>query len=150
MSWDTWFSIANGWAFVAWLPLLFAPRGPKTMALIMYLGVFLLCLAYVVLFGGLLTGLVGSDGSSEGASFTSLSGVMALFAAPSGALLGWIHYLAFDLFTGMWIARDADNKGFSRLVQFPILLLTFMAGPAGLLIWLVLRDRRARSAAKAK
>src|SRR3546814_2282070 len=51
---------------------------------------------------------------------------MKLFDSPGGATMGWIHYLAFDLFTGMWIARDAVQKGFSRAVQFPFLLLTLI------------------------
>lgn len=152
MNWETWFSIANGWAMLGWLALAFSPRGPKVMALLMYLGVFLLCLAYAIFLGGMMTGLIDSgaaDGANE-AGFSSLAGVMALFAAPGGALVGWIHYLAFDLFTGMWIARDADHKGFSRIVQFPILLLTLFAGPVGLLIWLVVRDRRSRALNKAR
>jgi hypothetical protein len=64
-----------------------------------------------------------------------------------GIVLGWTHYLAFDLFIGQWIARDADNKGFNRLVQLPFLFLTLMAGPIGLLLWLVVRERRARAQA---
>jgi hypothetical protein len=60
-------------------------------------------------------------------------------------VIGWTHYLAFDLFTGLWIARDADNKGFSRVAQVPILFATLMAGPVGLLIWLVLREPAARA-----
>ena len=50
-----------------------------------------------------------------------------------------------DLFVGIWIARDADAKFFSRLLQAPILLLTFVAGPAGLLLWLIIREPMARS-----
>src|SRR3546814_15139339 len=69
---------------------------------------------------------------------------MKLFDSPGGATMGWIHYLAFDLFTGMWIARDADQKGFSRAVQFPFLFLTLMAGPVGLFAWLIIPERRAR------
>src|SRR3546814_18320544 len=65
-------------------------------------------------------------------------------------LVGWVHYLAFDLFAGMWIARDADQKGFSRIVQFPLLVLTLLAGPVGLLAWLIVRERRARALARAK
>lgn len=149
MDLETFFSLANGWALMAWLVLILAPRGPKLMALLMYLGVFLLCLAYAVLAALLLSGQVDGGGSGEGASFTSLAGVMALFAAPAGAMVGWLHYLAFDLFTGMWIARDADHKKFSRIWQAPILVLTFMAGPLGLLIWLVVRDRAARAMNKA-
>ena len=51
----------------------------------------------------------------------------ALLASDAGIVVGWTHYLAFDLFVGLWIARDADAKGFGRLIQVPFLLLTFLA-----------------------
>ncbi len=149
MSWDTLFLLANYWAFAGWIALAFLPRGPKILALILYLGVFILCLAYTVLIAGFLTGGI-DPGGPGGGDFTTLAGVMKLFAAPGGATLGWIHYLAFDLFTGMWIARDADGKGFSRIVQFPFLLLTLLAGPVGLFLWLIVRERRARAQTKAQ
>jgi hypothetical protein len=149
MSWDTIFLLANYWAFAGWIALAFLPRGPKTLAAILYAGVFLLCLAYAVMIIGFLTGGIDSGGAG-GADFTTLNGVMKLFDSPGGAALGWTHYLAFDLFVGMWIARDADQKGFSRIVQFPFLFLTLMAGPVGLFGWLVMRERRARAQAKAK
>lgn len=149
MHWDTIFLLANYWAIAAWLLLAFAPRGPKILAFILYAGVLLLCLVYTVLIVGFLTGGI-DPGGPGGGNFTSLAGVMKLFAAPGGATLGWVHYLAFDLFTGLWIARDADNKGFSRIVQFPFLFLTLMAGPVGLLSWLIVRERRARAQTKAK
>lgn len=149
MSWDSLFLLANYWAIAAWIALAFLPRGPKTLALILYLGVALLCLAYTVLIVGFLTGGI-DPGGPGGGDFTTLKGVMALFDSPGGATLGWIHYLAFDLFTGMWIARDADQKGFSRIAQFPFLLLTLLVGPVGLFAWLIVRERRARAQAKAK
>lgn len=148
MSWDTLFLLANYYAFLSWIALAALPRGPKVLALILYAGVFLLCLAYTVLLVGFLTGSI-DQGGPGGGSFTTLAGVMKLFATPGGTTLGWIHYLAFDLFTGLWIARDADNKGFGRLAQVPFLFLTLMAGPVGLLSWLVVRERRARAQAKA-
>lgn len=148
MSWDIIFLIANYWAFAAWIALAFLPRDPKVLALILYAGVFILCLAYAVMIGGFLTGAI-DPGGPGGGDFTTLAGVMKLFDSPGGATLGWVHYLAFDLFTGMWIARDADQKGFSRVAQFPFLLLTLLVGPVGLLAWLIVRDRRARTQAKA-
>lgn len=147
MGWDNIFLIANYWAFAAWIALAFLPRDPKVLALILYAGVFMLCLAYAVMIGGFLTGAI-DPGGDGGGDFTTLAGVMKLFDSPGGATLGWVHYLAFDLFTGMWIARDADQKGFSRIMQFPFLLLTLLVGPVGLLAWLVVRDRRARAQAK--
>jgi hypothetical protein len=46
-------------------------------------------------------------------------------------LAGWVHYLAFDLFVGAWIARTTVQSQLSRLVLVPILPLTFLFGPAG-------------------
>jgi hypothetical protein len=146
MNWDALYLLFNGWAMIGWLLLAFAPRGPKILALILYLGVFLLCLAYTVLIVGFWTGAIDPGGA--GGDFLSLKGVMTLFAAPGGALLGWVHYLAFDLFAGLWIARDADQKGFTRIAQLPFLMATLFAGPLGLFAWLVVRERRARAQAR--
>ncbi|PZQ20600.1 MAG: DUF4281 domain-containing protein [Sphingopyxis macrogoltabida] len=148
MNWDTIFQLANYWAIAAWIALAFLPRGPKILALILYLGVFLLCLAYTVLIAGFLSGGIDPGGPGSGGDLTTLAGVMKLFDTPGGATLGWIHYLAFDLFAGLWIARDADQKGFGRIAQFPFLLLTLLAGPVGLFLWLIVRERRARAQAK--
>ena len=148
MNWDTIFQLANYWAIAAWIALAFLPRGPKILALILYLGVFLLCLAYTVLIAGFLSGGIDPGGPGSGGDLTTLAGVMKLFDTPGGATLGWIHYLAFDLFAGLWIARDADQKGFGRIAQSPFLLLTLLAGPVGLFLWLIVRERRARAQAK--
>ena len=144
MSWDNFFLFANYWAFAGWIALAFLPRSPRILSAILYVGVFLLCLAYTVLVVGFVSGGIDSGGPGGG-DFTTLAGVMKLFDSPGGATLGWMHYLAFDLFTGMWIARDADQKGFSRAVQFPFLLLTLLVGPVGLFTWLIVRERRARA-----
>jgi hypothetical protein len=70
-------------------------------------------------------------GSAEG-GFSSLAGVRSLFQSDWVLLAGWIHYLAFDLFVGSWIARKTLERGINRLVLIPILPLTFMFGPVGL------------------
>ena len=148
MSWETLFTVTNYWALVGWIALAFLPRGPRILTLILYAGVALLCLAYAVMLGAIMSGLWDAEGPDKAMDFTTLAGVMALFATKGGAVVGWTHYLAFDLFTGLWIARDADNKGFSRLLQIPFLFLTLMFGPVGLLLWLVVREPAARRQAK--
>ncbi len=62
-----------------------------------------------------------------------------LFALPQVLLAGWVHYLAFDLFTGSWEARDAVRLGISRWLVAPCLVLTFLFGPVGLALYLLLR-----------
>lgn len=147
MSWDSIFSLTNGIALLGWLILWFAPRKPLLLSLVMYLGVALLCLIYVICFGLLLTGAVGGGGGA-GAFTYDIPGIRSLFDSDAGIVIGWTHYLAFDLFAGLWIARDADNKGFGRIAQFPVLFATLMAGPVGLLIWLILREPAARKKAR--
>ena len=152
MSWDTLFSVANIWAMLGWAVLILAPRAPVVLSAVFYGVMGLLCLTYAVLLGLLLTGAVDPGAAVDGppASFTSIEGVRAIFGSDGGTTVGWVHYLALDLFAGLWIARDADAKGFSRLVQAPVLLLTFMAGPAGLVLWLAIRERRAQKGARGK
>ena len=79
----------------------------------------------------------------EGGGFNTIGEVRALFMSDGGLLAGWIHYLAFDLFVGIWIAEEADRIGMSRLLQIPILIATFMFGPIGLLIYLASRTTQA-------
>lgn len=140
--WDIVFSIANALALLMWVALVFLPRWPALLAAILYLGVGLLSAAYAVFLIAVVAGIVPGG---EGGDFSSIEGVRQIFASDAGVTIGWIHYLAFDLFVGLWIARDADAKDFSRLVQAPILFATLMAGPLGLVLWLLIRERRARA-----
>ncbi|MEM1052907.1 MAG: ABA4-like family protein [Pseudomonadota bacterium] len=142
MDWPLVFSAGNLLALVAWGALILLPRWSALLSAILYLGIGLLCLVYAVGLGAVLTGVLPTgDG---GADFTSIAGVRSIFASDAGVTIGWMHYLAFDLFVGLWIARDGDAKGISRLIQAPVLLLTFLAGPAGFLVWLIMREPAAR------
>lgn len=146
MSWEAIFGAVNLVAMIAWAALILAPRMPALLAAILYLGVGLLCLVYAGGLVSLIGGLADPVGQENAAvDFTTIEGVRAIFASNGGVTIGWTHYLAFDLFVGLWIARDADAKGFSRWIQAPILLATLMAGPLGLLVWLVVREKRARA-----
>lgn len=143
MDWPLVFNAVNLAALVAWALLILAPRWPALLSGILYLGVGGLCALYAALLVSVLTGLIPAG--QGGADFTTIAGIRSIFASDAGVVIGWTHYLAFDLFVGLWIARDADAKFFSRLVQAPILVATFMAGPLGLILWLLIRERRARA-----
>ena len=152
--WPFLFTLTNAIALLGWVLLAGFPRKPLTMSAVLYLGVALLCLIYAVIFVVLVGGFA-DPGRVPGAAPLdyanySIPGIRALFMTDAGIVLGWTHYLAFDLFTGLWIARDADAKGFGRMIQLPFLFATFMAGPLGLLGWLVVREARARAAATAR
>jgi hypothetical protein len=142
MPWGGLFIFVHAVALAGWAMLFFLPRGPRVASYVLYLCVGLLCLTYTVMFASRFQAIIAGD-------FLSIDGLKALFATDAGIVIGWTHYLAFDLFIGQWIAKDADHKGFSRLAQVPVLMLTLLAGPIGLLVWLVMRERRARVVARA-
>jgi hypothetical protein len=143
IDWNAWFSMVNLLALIAWTGLILLPRWPALLSGVLYLGVGLLCLIYATGLIGLLSGLIPNP-QGGGADFTTIAGVRSIFASDAGVTIGWTHYLAFDLFVGLWIARDGDAKNISRLIQAPILLATFMAGPLGLGLWLLIREPAAR------
>ena len=141
MPWGGLFTFVHVVALAGWAMLFLLPRGPRVAAYVLYLCVGLLCLTYTVMFASQFGAIVAGD-------FLTIAGIRELFASDAGIVIGWTHYLAFDLFIGQWIAKDADHKGFSRIAQVPVLLLTLLAGPIGLLIWLFIRERRARAFAR--
>lgn len=138
--WEQIFGLANALALLAWLVLAFAPRPAWAMSALFYGSMLALALGYCC---GLILLLVGVIPADSGADFSSIAGVRAIFASDAGATIGWVHYLAFDLFVGLWIARDAARRGWTgwkaRAGQVPILFLTFMAGPLGLTCYLIAR-----------
>lgn len=148
MRWETIFALVNWIAVAGWILLLAFPRRPKVMSAVLYLGVGLLCLAYAAMIVGMHSGWIDAvrPPGAPPPNFLdyNIAGLQNLFVSDGGLVLGWTHYLAFDLFVGLWIAKDADAKGFSRIAQAPVLLLTFLVGPVGLLVWLAVRERRAR------
>ncbi len=65
--------------------------------------------------------------------FDSLAAVQKLFTYPWAALIGWIHYLAFDLFVGAHISKRVIEEDLPRLSLIVLLPATFMFGPIGYL-----------------
>ena len=68
-----------------------------------------------------------------------MAGIAAGFTRPDVLLAAWVHFLVFDFMVGLWIVRDAQERGVMHLLVVPCLALTFFAGPVGLLAYLLLR-----------
>lgn len=141
--WQALFDITNVIALVGWAMLILLPRRESVLFAALYGAIGLLCACYVVMLVSLVGNLVDpvpAAGSLPQPEFEySVQGLMAMFRSEGAIVVGWTHYLAFDLFAGLWIARDADKRGVSRLVQVPFLLAAFMVGPMGLFAWLISR-----------
>jgi hypothetical protein len=131
------FSIANLIATGAWLLLVILPRQRWVTEIVTPVAVPLL-------FAVVYVGIVATTFGRTPGGFTTLAAVSTLFTNPWAMLAGWIHYLAFDLLIGTWEARDARERGLPHLLLVPCLVLTFLFGPAGWLLYRGVRLTRKR------
>ena len=115
-----------------WLAMIIAPRSRLTVRLMQ--AVTPLQVALGAAYDGFLASGVAESGKMV--DFGNPDAVRAALTQPDFFLAGWTHYIAFDLFVGRWIWEDAASRGRApRLALF----LTWMAGPAGLSLYLVQR-----------
>jgi Domain of unknown function (DUF4281) len=122
----------NSFALPGWIILVFFPRR--------WTPIFQFPEMVVpFVFGFVYTGIMFSFFGHVEGGFGSFAEIKTLFQSDYMLAAGWIHYLAFDLFVGCWIAKRADEVGLSRLIQAPILGLTFMFGPAGFALFVATR-----------
>ena len=133
MTLETVFLICNNGVLPAWLLLALAPGWEWTQRIVHAVWIpLLLGSVYAV-------GFATAPPPPEGASFFSLDGVVLFMSQPHGAFVGWVHYLAFDLFVGAWEVRDARRRGIHHGLVVPCLVFTLMLGPIGLALYAVVR-----------
>ena len=133
------FSLANIIAFIMWLLLIILPNWKVTRFLINYkvVPVFLSIVYAVYLIQSMLTG--------PAMDFGSLEAVIQLFTVENAVLAGWLHYLAFDLLVGMWMLEQNKSLNIHQTIMVPCLVLTFMMGPIGFLLFFGIRAFKMRN-----
>ncbi|MES2861190.1 MAG: ABA4-like family protein [Pseudomonadota bacterium] len=138
MSLDTLFNIANAVALIGWIILSLAPiRRTLVVSAARCIAVALSVTYTILLVQAVAGGGLGGD-------LTTLSGLTEGFSKPQAVLVGWVHYLAFDLWVGAWAVEDAGKRGVPHWAMLPVLFLTLMAGPVGLLVYLAVRSMLSR------
>lgn len=132
MSPEQLFSFCNTLAMLSWIILMFFTFWKNR-------GNYLLSVV-IILFALVYSWLIFSNSTIESfRSINTLNGVSRLFSNKSLLLAGWIHYLAFDLLTGIYIVTNARKNNISYWLIVPALFFTFMLGPFGLLLYFLLR-----------
>lgn len=132
---DQAFKIASQLVLPGWLLLVILPRWIGTRWIV-HAGILpaMLAIGYLAIVGPSI-----AQGNLKFSEFGSFAGVKNLFQNDWVIVAGWIHYLAFDLWTGAWEVRDASRIGLSHFLVIPCLFLTFMLGPVGLLLYFLFR-----------
>lgn len=134
MSPDSVFQLCNTIAMIGWLLLLIlSPYWFDTDKLLIGIIITL----FTIVYAWCISQSLAADDFEK---FGTLDGVMSLFTNKMAVTAGWVHYLAFDLMVGIWIKRNAMKHGISHWIIIPCLLFTFMLGPVGLLLYLIIRS----------
>jgi hypothetical protein len=135
---STVFQFSNTFALSSWLLMIFLPKWKWTAKIVVGLVAVVLASLYVYY-------LFNSLSLDDFGKFGELSGLMSLFGSEEAVLLGWIHYLAFDMVVGLYILKHSQKTNISHLLIIPCLFLTFMTGPFGLLVYHIIHWVKTKS-----
>ncbi len=128
------FSIAGMITMPMWILMILLPKWKVTRFLIDYKVV---PLVLSILYAIYISIAIQINGAMD---FGSLASVMALFTEENAVLAGWVHYLAFDLIVGMWMLDQNRKLGIHQLLMAPCLFATFMFGPVGFLLFIIMKS----------
>jgi hypothetical protein len=133
MTAETIFTICNILVLPQWVLMIVAPQAKVTQYLAnTYAIPLLLALVYAYL-------LATHSAEVNNGGFSSLAQVKNLFSNDYIMVGGWVHYLAFDLIIGSWMLKDAHKERIIHWLIIPCLLLTFMLGPLGFLVYKIMK-----------
>ena len=77
--------------------------------------------------------------------YLNISNLSNLFSNETFLILFWIHFISINLFTGGWIVKDSQKFGINKIILFLPLIITYLIGPLGLLIYWLIRIFYAKS-----
>ena len=76
--------------------------------------------------------------------YVGLNNLGGIYTNESFRLVFWLHFLAVSLFTGAWIARDCLKYMIPKILSIPCVVITYFAGPVGIIIYWFIRVFYAR------
>ncbi|KEY19408.1 ABA4-like family protein [Kaistella antarctica] len=129
------FQILNNLVLLVWILMIVAPKWKVTRKIT---ATFALTIILSIVYGAI---IITSFGKVDFMDFGSLDGIVKMLQNSDawGSSAIWYHFLAFDLFVGSWILKDAQKLGIPHLTIIPCLLFTFMLGPLGFLIYQIVK-----------
>jgi hypothetical protein len=136
---DILFQLSNLWIMPFWLLMIILPHWGWTKRIMASLWLIVpLALVYTMLVLPQAVSLLPVLANP------TLESLATLLGTPQAAVIGWIHFLAFDLFVGRWIYLDSRERKISAWLTAPCLFLTLMFGPFGFLLYFVVRSFASR------
>ena len=130
---------SNNLVMIAWALLVFAPRWKWTPSITLASTIL-----HSIIFMGTATSTMMADEPSPDVDFSSLEGVHGMMSDPTNSFAIWLHMVIFDLIVVRMMVLDSVDRGASTLfhcaAMVPCILLTFVMGPVGFVLYLGLRQ----------
>ena len=77
--------------------------------------------------------------------YFGLKDLSDLFTNSSFLIMFWIHFISINLFVGGWIVKDSQKFSINKVLLAIPLIITYLVGPLGLLIYWFIRIFHAKS-----
>ena len=83
--------------------------------------------------------LIGYDFDANFTLYLGLNELSRLFEDHLYIMIFWTHFIAINLFIGGWIVKDSQKFSVNKVFLALPLILTYLIGPIGLLIYWIIR-----------
>jgi hypothetical protein len=71
--------------------------------------------------------------------YLGLDRLSDLFNSNSFLIIFWVHFLTINLFCGSWIVKDSQKFDINKILMLFPLIITYLIGPIGLIIYWIIR-----------
>ncbi len=83
--------------------------------------------------------LIGYDFDGNFTLYLGLNELSRLFEDHLYIMIFWTHFIAINLFIGGWIVKDSQKFSINKVLLALPLILTYLTGPLGLLLYWIIR-----------
>ena len=83
--------------------------------------------------------LIGYDFDGNFTLYLGLSELSRLFEDHLYIMIFWTHFIAINLFIGGWIVKDSQKFSINKVLMAVPLIVTYLIGPIGLLLYWIIR-----------
>ena len=89
--------------------------------------------------------LIGYDFDGNFSLYLGLSELSRLFEDHLYIMIFWTHFIAINLFIGGWIVKDSQKFSINKVLMAVPLIVTYLIGPIGLILYWIIRIFYAKS-----
>ena len=83
--------------------------------------------------------LIGYDFDGNFSLYLGLSELSRLFEDHLYIMIFWTHFIAINLFIGGWIVKDSQKFAMNKVLIAVPLIVTYLIGPLGLILYWIIR-----------